>query len=303
MPPERLFGRQAPLVFEIGFGSGSFLEHLGTEHPEWNLLGAETSLGSVRRTFRRLCRAGLRHVRLYPGSGVFLLRNVLPLRSLQCLYVNFPDPWPKKRHQDRRLLQAAFFELLSTRLEPGGTLLLTTDHTAYFKEALEEASTTGLFRIAQPDPPAAALKTKYARRWIGEGKAIHHATFQKEAEADCAFSPTIETFSTMHHAILAGELPPVKSFEKQVHTFEGGHVILLEAARRLGEEGLLIFGRIEEDELIQELIVEARPHERGVYVGIKRFGQPLTTRGTREAVRRVSEWLAAKGLEPVVEAF
>ena len=109
----------------------------------------------------------------------------------------------------------------------------------------------------------------------------------------------------MHHALMAGPLPQIESFEKFVHRFNGGHVIVLEALRPVGEAGLVFVTRIEEEDLTQEALIEARPSHKGrdeVFVGVKPFGRPLVTRGTKEAVRIVTEWLERHGMR-VVERF
>ena len=302
---EQLFGRDGPLVMEVGFGDGWFLAHLAGEHPAWNLLGAEVSTGSVTRAFKRMRRERITSVRLYLGQARFVVRNLIPRRSLHRVYANFPDPWPKKRHHGRRLLRAPFFRLLSTRLTDGGALLFTTDHAEYFAFALAEARATGLFGIEQKPPPPPTLQTKYARKWRAQAIPIQHATFTKIAEADDSFAPTVEAHDAMHHALLAGPLPPIESFEKRVHRFKGGHVIVLEALRPVGEAGLVFVTRIEEEDLTQEALIEARPSPQGrdeVFVGVKPFARPLVTRGTKEAVRTVTQWLEQHGMR-VVERF
>lgn len=300
MPPEALFGRPGPLVLEVGFGDGWFLTQLAQAHPDWNVLGAEVSLGSVTRAFKRLRRERIENVRIYQGHARFLVRNLVPRHALHRVYVNFPDPWPKKRHHDRRLLQASFFRLLSTRLVDEGQVLLTTDHAAYFDFALDEAKASGLFEVETGPPPPPTLQTKYARKWRAQDKPIQHAVFTRRAVADASYPPTVEPASAMHHALLDGTLPEIEHFEKIIHGFKGGHVIVLEAFRPVGEEASYLFvTRIEEKDLVQEVLVEVRPapKEHGdVFVGVKSFGQPLTTRGTREAVRAVTAYLEKQGL-------
>ena len=80
--PEHLFGRAGPLVMEVGFGNGWFLAHLARKNPAWNLLGAEVSLGSVSRAFKRMRRERIVHVRLYLGHARFIVRNLIPRHSL-----------------------------------------------------------------------------------------------------------------------------------------------------------------------------------------------------------------------------
>lgn len=300
--PEKLFGRSGLVVMEIGFGDGWFLAHLAREQPAWNLLGVEVSVGSVTRAFKRMRRERISNVRLYQGQARFVVRNALAPRALHRVYVNFPDPWPKKRHHERRLLRASFFRLLSTRLDEGGALWLTTDHADYFAFALAEARASGLFAVEQRPPPPAMLQTKYARKWRAQNLLIQHAVLTKTADADDRFAPTIETHDTMHHALLAGALPPLDAFDKHVHRFAGGHVFVLEAMRPVGAEGLVFVTRIEEDDLTQDVLVEARPARKEpdhVFVGIRSFGQPLATRGVKEAVRAVAEWLEQRGLRTV----
>jgi tRNA (guanine-N7-)-methyltransferase len=109
---------------------------------------------SVVRALRRFRREGVENVRIYHGEGAFALRNLVPPRSVLEVIVNFPDPWPKKRHQENRLLQRGFFRKLSTRLVEGGRLLLTTDHEGYFRFALEEALSDGALPGGNPPAPA-----------------------------------------------------------------------------------------------------------------------------------------------------
>lgn len=289
-----LFGREAPLVLEIGFGDGRYLEHLSSEHPDWNLLGAEVSLGSVWRAWRRMKRCRAQHVRLYKGSGRFIVRDVVPEAGLQRVYVNFPDPWPRKKHLKNRLLQVPFFRILSRRLVDGGDLLLTTDHPEYYAFSLEQGRASGCFEVEEGTPPPATLQTKYARKWLAQDKPIYHARFKliERAEEEPSRNPIIP----MQHAILDGSLSEVGTFEKQVRAFRGGHAIILEAYRDLGSEGLLFKAVSEEPDLRQELIIQAWPTEDGVLVSLQPFGNPMTTKGVRESVMAVADWLVSQGL-------
>jgi len=290
-----VFGREAPLVLEVGFGDGRYLEHLQEAHPDWNLLGAEVSLGSVWRAFRRMKRCGAANVRLYKGSGRFIVRDVVPESGLRRVYVNFPDPWPRKKHHKNRLLQVPLFRILSSRLEPGGDLLLTTDHPEYFAFSVEQGKASGCFDVEEGTPPPATLRTKYAMKWLEQDKPIYHARFTVKTAVD-APEPR-NTIIPMQHAILDGKLSDVGSFEKQVRPFSGGHAIILEAYRDLGGDGLLFKAVSEEADLRQELIVQAWPHEDGgVLVSLQPFGNPMTTKGVRESVMAVADWLVSQGM-------
>lgn len=297
------FGRKGPLGLEVGFGDGRFLVTLARAHPDWNLLGVEAAAASVARALRRLVREGVGNVRLFKGMAGFALRHLVPPRSLHAVYVNFPDPWPKKRHAERRLLREPFFRLLSTRLAPDGRLLLTTDHEAYFAFALEEAERSGLFEVQVLPPPPEVLTTKYAKKWRAQGRRFFHAVFTKAAEAEEDFAP-LRKEEGMPHAILEGPLPHLEGFSKQVHAFPGGHAIFLEATHR-EPEGYYFLVRVEEPELelIQELLLELRPSAHGLYAGLKRFGDPLVTPGVRHAVGFLVDWLLDQGLSLKKRSF
>ena len=311
-----LFGRAAPLVLEVGFGDGRFLSHLGQTHPEWNLLGAEISLGSVWRAYRRIKRDGVDNVRLYKGNAGFIVRDVIAPGALERIYVNFPDPWPRKKQWKNRLLQPEFFRILHSRLAPGGRLELTTDHPGYFEYALEAAARSGCFTAEEGTPPEAALETKYARKWLDQGKPIFHARFLPDetsspaVDASTGAAPAVPPDTParydapliqktpMQHALLSGRLPAHPSFEKQVHAFSGGHVILLEAFRAIDTQDSLLFKVVtEEPDLRQELLIQAwQREEDAVHVSLQGFGEPLSTPGVREAVRAVTLWLEGQGL-------
>lgn len=283
------------MVLEVGFGDGRYLEHLSSAHPDWNLLGAEVSLGSVWRAYRRMKRCKAEHVRLYKGSGRFIVRDVMPEQSLRRVYVNFPDPWPRKKHLKNRLLQVPFFQILSSRLEPGGDLLLTTDHPEYFAFSVAEGKASGCYDVEEGDPPPATLRTKYAMKWLEQDKPIYHARFSVKTVIDAPEPRNL--LIPMQHAILDGNLADVGSFEKQVRAFNGGHAIVLEAYRDLSGDGLLFKAVSEEPDLRQELMIQAWPHEDGgVLVSLQPFGNPMTTKGVREAVMAVSDWLIGQGL-------
>jgi tRNA (guanine-N7-)-methyltransferase len=299
LPPDPavLFGRCAPLMLEIGFGDGRFLVHLARRYPDWNILGAEVSMASVTRALRRLRRERVENVQVYKGYGRFLVRNLVPRHAVSQVWVNFPDPWPKSRHQDHRLLQASFFRLLSTRLVPGGTLCLTTDSEPYYRFAQAEGAASGCFTMVEAAPPPETLQTKYALKWQAAHRTFYHAVFTCTADAPDAPAP-IETFP-MQHALMEGSLEHIQRVPKLVHLYDAGRVVIADAYRALGDAGLLFRAVVEEEDLRQEVLLKAWPHPGGVYVGVERFGEPLVTRGLREALQALTAWLEGQGLRLV----
>jgi tRNA (guanine-N7-)-methyltransferase len=133
---DSLYGRRAPQVVEIGFGAGEHLVELATRHPEQNFLGIEVHPPGIGRLLLALAAAGLENVRVSCHDAVEVLDAQIPAASLAEIHILFPDPWPKKRHQKRRLIQPAFAACLADRLRCGGVLRLATDWAPYAQHML-----------------------------------------------------------------------------------------------------------------------------------------------------------------------
>jgi tRNA (guanine-N7-)-methyltransferase len=158
--PVALFGRAAPLGLEIGFGMGQGLVAWARQRPDWNLLGAEVYEPGIGATLLGLAREGLDNVRLVDAPAEALLEEGVAPGCLDEVRIFFPDPWPKKRHHKRRLLQPDFAALLAERLAPGGLLWVATDWEPYAEWIVAVLDgEAGLEREAAPrvtEPGAAA---------------------------------------------------------------------------------------------------------------------------------------------------
>ncbi len=133
----RLFGRAAAVTLEIGFGNGDNLAQLSRTYPARDFLGVEVHRAGVGRLMLALENEGLGNARIICHDAVEVLRWQLAPGCLDEILILFPDPWPKKRHHKRRLLQAPFAQLAASRLAPGGVLRLATDWQPYAQEMLE----------------------------------------------------------------------------------------------------------------------------------------------------------------------
>jgi tRNA (guanine-N7-)-methyltransferase len=135
-----LFGRNAPLLLEIGFGMGDATASIAAASPRLNLLGVEVHPPGVGALLQRIAALGLPNVRIVQHDAVAVLEHMVPADSLAGAMVFFPDPWPKKRHHKRRLIQPALVALLASRLAPGATLHLATDWEPYAQQMLQVLS-------------------------------------------------------------------------------------------------------------------------------------------------------------------
>ena len=131
LDPTALFGREAPLVVEIGTGRGEAVVHAAEQHPELNFLGLEVYVPGVAQTLVTMRHRGVENVRLMIVNAAEALSTMLAPASVHELRVWFPDPWHKKRHNKRRLVTPAFAELAARVVEPGGRWRLATDWQEY----------------------------------------------------------------------------------------------------------------------------------------------------------------------------
>ncbi|MFI6171152.1 tRNA (guanosine(46)-N7)-methyltransferase TrmB [Nocardia sp. NPDC051052] len=142
------FGRDAPLVVEIGCGTGTATSAMAQAEPHLNLIGIEVYRPGLAQLVQRIERQQIGNIRLLRGDAVDVLENMVAAESLTGVRVFFPDPWPKARHHKRRLLQPATFALIANRLKPGGVLHVATDHADYAEHiaavGAEEPLLTGL---------------------------------------------------------------------------------------------------------------------------------------------------------------
>ena len=176
------------LVVEIGFGRGEFLAHQAAARPELAHLGIEVSFKRVLKMARRLARTELGNVRLLEATGEEVVGDLLAEGSVAEFWINFPDPWPKKRHHRRRLVQPPLVAALARRLEPGGELQVATDHVEY-AEAIDAAlSGEPLLENALAphrflgDVPG-RLPTAYELEWRAEGRDLHFWTYRRRRDS------------------------------------------------------------------------------------------------------------------------
>lgn len=134
--PVAVYGRKAPLVLEIGSGMGEATAAMAAADPARDLLAVEVHTPGVGSLLRRIESGGLTNVRVAEADGVEVLRTLLPSGGLDEVRVFFPDPWPKSRHSKRRLVSAAFADLVADRLCDGGRLHMATDAVNYADQAL-----------------------------------------------------------------------------------------------------------------------------------------------------------------------
>jgi tRNA (guanine-N7-)-methyltransferase len=183
---DEVFGRHAPRTLEIGFGNGEHLAALATAHPERDFLGVEVHRPGVGHLLMLAATHNLANLRVSTHDAVEVLREQIVPGGLDEVLVLFPDPWHKKRHHKRRLIQAPFAELIVSRLAAGGILRLATDWEPYAHQMLEVLSAkklalTNLSKTGDWMPrPGDRAPTRFEKRGTRLGHGVWDLAFQRD---------------------------------------------------------------------------------------------------------------------------
>jgi len=179
-----LFGNDAPVIMEIGFGNGDATWQMAQACPAENYVGVEVHQPGVGHLLLKIKQHGIENIRIVSEDAVEFLRERVAEESLDGVRIYFPDPWPKKRHNKRRIIQPALIALLASRMRPGALLHMATDwepYAAYMLEVMQSSdgfvnlSPTGDF-CAQPEWRP---RTKYEKRGEGLGHQVRDLLFKK----------------------------------------------------------------------------------------------------------------------------
>lgn len=181
----QVFQRHAPCILEIGFGSGQSLAAIAKAHPEQDFIGIETYQPGVGALLLAMEKAAISNIRIYHTDAVDVLKQCIPELSLAGVQIFFPDPWPKRRHHKRRLIQPEFIDLIATKVQTNGILHLATDWENYAQEMMMVLSNSpawintagpGQFATRSAHRP---ITTKFEQRGKRSGRAIWELQFVK----------------------------------------------------------------------------------------------------------------------------
>lgn len=296
-----LFGRDAPLILEIGFGSGLFLVDLARRFPDANILGLEISIPSLRNAGRKVERMGLANVSLLQADAWSTLQVLCEPATIAGAYINYPDPWPKKDHSNRRLIDGAFLSLLASRMQPEAFLGIATDHDDYAEQITACLERTPYFQSRTNQTfereDEGRVRTKYEQVALDEGRSPRYYKWQRNAV------PVAESFSipkelSMPHVVF--RLPATidqigRQFRPWVVADESTRIRFIEAYQSFHDGKLLIETYIHEGPLMQRIGLEIRSRASGeLVISMAEVGFPRPTQGVHRAIAALMDWLRAE---------
>lgn len=183
-PAARLGARH---LVEVGPGNGDFLLRLAEANPHDHCIGIELKGSRFDTICARIARAGLENISLFNGDAAVILPGLAQHLDIHCLYILFPDPWPKRRHAKNRLMQRPFVQCCVDALPPGGELCFTTDDAPYAHwtaaRIAEQAQLHSCYTPPLRENPPELFLSYFAQKWLGEGRTIYAQRYIKQGAA------------------------------------------------------------------------------------------------------------------------
>lgn len=297
----QVFGREAELIVEIGFGNGRFLADMAAARSDVCFVGIERAWGSIRRLLNRIEARELKNVRAIEGDAAFLLQHVFAPHALGEVWINFSDPWPKERHRNRRLIRDAFVATLGERLQPGGEVTIATDHAGYASWIADVLARQSLLQSVYETPFVRELPgrvpTKYEQRALDAGVPIHYFVWRREV-ASSGVETRIQKVGDMPNVILEGEYKRgdiqavvarmAGRMWRETHRDRAVVIKAMETYRQLDDGHGLISAMVREGELAQYFGISIAFRRRDqLLIKLAAMGQPRPTWGVKRAVMKV----------------
>ena len=310
-PPDwsAIFGRDAPLTVEVGFGNGKFLAGLAKASPEQNIIGIERAHSPMSWAESLVLREGLPNARLVFGEAMPSLQCLFPPQSVQTFHINFSDPWHKKRHWRRRLIDTPFLRLLASRLIPGGDLYIATDIAQYAGEiGIALGNTPGL-RNAYPAPwmthrEDASIVTHYEQKAQAAGRTCHYFKWRR-SDAPVDHPPIYQEQLPMPNALLQLSMnidDIAAAFTPLLARHDDRVAHIKRAYRQVDMPSLLFEAHLEEPLFKQNVMILLSERKEGGYVlQLTQIGHPRATRAVHDAVAAIIGWL--KEIDPGAEVI
>jgi len=177
--PATIFGNDAPIWLEVGFGGGEHLVHMAASYPQVNIIGAEPFINGVAMLLGKIRAADVTNLAVHPGDARDLM-DVLPEGCIAKAFLNYPDPWPKRRHHRRRFVTAEHLVPLARVMAPGAEFRVATDIPSYMAQALREVPKAGFGLVAHSGTPWSDwISTRYEQKALREGRTPDYATFRR----------------------------------------------------------------------------------------------------------------------------
>lgn len=302
-----IYGREAALMVEVGFGDSRFLVGLAQRNPDKNILGLEISSPSLRKGERKVKRAGLMNVRFIQARAQAALWTLCATDSVNALFINFPDPWPKPAHHRRRLIDDRFLQLVATRMNAGGMIEIATDHSEYAEWIYSCLDRSPHFNSRLGSPYVTRdddrVRTKYEEKAFAGGQTCFYFKWlrNRRPAPDDFLIP--QEFPMPHMVIqIPLNLEEISQrFRPTVYSTNTTSVRLIDLYQSIGQDSLVVDTYISEEPVEQRLLLAITWRETGDFlIHLHEVGFPRPTPGVHYALQCLTSWVCSLHEEAVV---
>ena len=292
-----LFGAARPLILEIGFGYGAFLLHLARQNPDANIIGLEVANRCLTTVEKAIERERIPNVRVIHSTAETALYHLFEPATIREVHVNFPDPWFKKRHGHRRLMQRDTLDAIVNRLEVGGRFYLATDIIEYAEMSAGLLTQTpgldNLLDAVWAHSLPGRVETKYEAKARHQGRACYYFAHRRN-DLPAPSVPSVKDMD-MPHLVFTSPLTldeMLAQFAPGEHLSDDTLISFLYGYR--GQNALLFEVFVKEQTIDQRVAVMLVPHQgEGYTLQLGMLGHPRSTPGIHAAVRLLGDWLVS----------
>ncbi|HQN22164.1 MAG: tRNA (guanosine(46)-N7)-methyltransferase TrmB [Thermotogota bacterium] len=291
------FLNDQPIEVEIGFGYGEFLREIAQDRPHHNFIGIEMSIFSAAKAQRKFAAAGLENIRLIILDARFALRNLFGSATVAKVYLNFPVPWSKNRHAERRVIVPEFFATLNDILCEEGIFELSTDVDAYAQEAVSLGQSAGFSVLTQEKNPDRESMTRFERKWKRFDRDIYFVQLQKEKAE--SVTRALKGMVPIPHQFIKQEeidisaLPEI--LDKTFKSDGGKEICVFKSIyKELAHDHYLIKAIATDEGFAQHCILVLARRERDWLVKLDTATNPYRTPAVKFAVKQLAQVLTRK---------
>ena len=279
------------LEVEIGFGRGDFIVKLAKENPDKNFLGIEISQISVEKLMKRVEREGLKNVYCANVDAYWGFYFLFKDNYVQNIYMNYPDPWFKKRHHKRRLTKPERLYMFAKKIRIGGEIRIRTDNYDFLEFTKESAQLLECFEIKESVLDVKEPLTKYEQKWLSMGRTLYKLTLKKIREPKFIQHPTVEEVKELFPVKVAVKnVDPKKLEGREVKLEEEVYFKTFKVWQRDGE--FLVECLLSEKGYLQKFFIQVKKKEDGYVIDVSPYSEVLRTRNLQRSVKTVAELIS-----------
>jgi tRNA (guanine-N7-)-methyltransferase len=288
---------QSPII-EVGFGNARYLAHLASANTESNIIGLEISNHALDYAAKRLERSAIYNTRLIRARAYMFFWLVCPPASVRSIHINFPDPWPKVGHKERRLVNGKFLHLLSARIEPGGLINIATDDADYASSMTSNLLQSPYFEdaSASQNGHVSRVQTKYELKAIHDGRRCHYLSWRRNELAYHNEVPRLEELA-MPHVIVSTPMPLMEMghiFKPATNQVGSTTVRFIDFFHSVHFDQAVVDTYIAEGELEQRVMMMIKRKGDDRYlISLRETGFPRPTPATHLATKYLAELIVS----------